>query len=226
MKLKYGRGKNIEVKTLEWYNCHNYLIWSEVKTMKDILKQIRADLMISSIICIIFGIILLFRPIETVSVFCRILAVIMIVVGGMFMFSYFLNWMSSGLSAAMGLIVALIGIWIFVSPEIIMTLIPIVIGVVLLFHGLQGVKMAWESKSYGVESWTFSMVLAIISLVFGVLCIIDAFQATKAAMQLLGIALIYNGVSNLLITTRTTKAAKEFNKNMEPVDVEAKDIDE
>ncbi len=194
--------------------------------MKDILKQIRADLMISSIICIIFGIILLFRPIETVSVFCRILAVIMIVVGGMFMFSYFLNWMSSGLSAAMGLIVALIGIWIFVSPEIIMTLIPIVIGVVLLFHGLQGVKMAWESKSYGVESWTFSMVLAIISLVFGVLCIIDAFQATKAAMQLLGIALIYNGVSNLLITTRTTKAAKEFNKNMEPVDVEAKDIDE
>ena len=182
----------------------------EVVYMKEFMKQIRMDLITSSIICIIFGIVLIARPIETVSLFCRVLAIIMIVVGGMFMFSYFLNWMSSGLSAAMGLIVLLIGVWIFINPGIIETLIPVVIGVILLCHGIQDVRMSWQMKEYGQDSWKFSMVLAVISVIFGVLCIIDAFMVVKAAMILLGIALIYNGVSNLLITTRTTKAEKEY----------------
>lgn len=197
----------------------------EVGYMKEFMKQIRMDFIISSIICIIFGIVLIVRPIETVSLFCRVLAIIMIVVGGMFMFSYFLNWMSSGLSAAMGLIVLLIGVWIFINPGIIETLIPVVIGVILLCHGIQDVRMSWQMKEYGQDSWKFSMVLAVISVIFGVLCIIDAFMVVKAAMILLGIALIYNGVSNLLITTRTTKAEKEYRNKMDPVDVEFKDED-
>lgn len=197
----------------------------EVGYMKEFMKQIRMDLITSSIICIIFGIVLIVRPIETVSLFCRVLAIIMIVVGGMFMFSYFLNWMSSGLSAAMGLIVLLIGVWIFINPGIIETLIPVVIGVILLCHGIQDVRMSWQMKEYGQDSWKFSMVLAVISVIFGVLCIIDAFMVVKAAMILLGIALIYNGVSNLLITTRTTKAEKEYRNKMDPVDVEFKDED-
>lgn len=192
-------------------------------SMKELLKQIRMDLITSSIICIVFGIILLVRPIETVSLFCRILAVVMIIVGGMFTFSYFLNWMSSGLSAAMGLIVLLMGVWIFVNPGIIETLIPVVIGVILLIHGIQDVKMSWEMKEYGQDSWKFSMVLAVISVIFGVMCIIDAFMVVKAAMVLLGLALIYNGVSNLLITTKTTKAAKAYKAKTDPVDVTFKD---
>ena len=191
--------------------------------MKDFFKQIRMDLITSSILCIVFGVVLMVRPIETVSLFCRILAVIMIIVGAVFTFSYFLNWMSSGLSAAMGLIVLLIGVWIFISPGIIETLIPVVIGVVLLFHGIQDVKLAWEMKEYGQESWKFSMILAVISVIFGVLCVIDAFMVVKAAMIVLGIALIYNGVSNLLITARVTKAEKEYREKTQPVDVEFKD---
>ena len=152
----------------------------EVVYMKEFMKQIRMDLITSSIICIIFGIVLIARPIETVSLFCRVLAIIMIVVGGMFMFSYFLNWMSSGLSAAMGLIVLLIGVWIFINPGIIETLIPVVIGVILLCHGIQDVRMSWQMKEYGQDSWKFSMVLAVISVIFGVLCIIDAFMVDFA----------------------------------------------
>lgn len=222
----------IEVVLKECYNPRNRMcaemhsaLEREVGYMKEFMKQIRMDLITSSIICIIFGIVLIARPIETVSLFCRVLAIIMIVVGGMFMFSYFLNWMSSGLSAAMGLIVLLIGVWIFITPGIIETLIPVVIGVILLCHGIQDVRMSWQMKEYGQDSWKFSMVLATISVIFGVLCIIDAFMVVKAAMILLGVALIYNGLSNLLITTRTTKAEKEYRNKMDPVDVEFKDED-
>lgn len=222
----------IEVVLKECYNPRNRMcaemhsaLEREVGYMKEFMKQIRMDLITSSIICIIFGIVLIARPIETVSLFCRVLAIIMIVVGGMFMFSYFLNWMSSGLSAAMGLIVLLIGVWIFINPGIIETLIPVVIGVILLCHGIQDVRMSWQMKEYGQDSWKFSMVLATISVIFGVLCIIDAFMVVKAAMILLGVALIYNGLSNLLITTRTTKAEKEYRNKMDPVDVEFKDED-
>ena len=83
--------------------------------------------------------------------------------------------------------------------------------------------MSWEMKEYGQDSWKFSMVLAVISVIFGVMCIIDAFMVVKAAMVLLGLALIYNGVSNLLITTKATRAAKAYKDKQDPVDVTFKD---
>lgn len=45
----------------------------------------------------------------------------------------FLNIVTNGLSALLGLMVLAVGIWFLVQPQVVVSLIPIVIGVVLIF---------------------------------------------------------------------------------------------
>ena len=43
--------------------------------MKETLKRIKADIIVSALLCIALGIVLLVWPAETIDVFCKILAV-------------------------------------------------------------------------------------------------------------------------------------------------------
>ena len=176
--------------------------------MKETLKRIKADIIVSALLCIALGIVLLVWPAETIDVFCKILAVGLIIMGGVDIASYFMNRSIHPFAGALGLIVLLIGIWIFLRPESIVSLIPIVIGVILCVHGIQDLKLAIETKRNGYEKWWSMLIIAAVSLVFGVLCIVNAFGMVKLALQFIGIALIYDGISDLWVANRAVHAAK------------------
>ena len=59
--------------------------------MKETLKRIKADIIVSALLCIALGIVLLVWPAETIDVFCKILAVGLIIMGGVDIASYFMN---------------------------------------------------------------------------------------------------------------------------------------
>lgn len=56
---------------------------------------------------------------------------------------------------------------------------------------------------------------SIISLIFGIICVTNAFDVMKTATVVVGIILIFNGVSNIWITSRATKAESAYNKQKE-----------
>ena len=58
--------------------------------MKETLKRIKADIIVSALLCIALGIVLLVWPAETIDVFCKILAVGLIIMGGVDIASYFI----------------------------------------------------------------------------------------------------------------------------------------
>ena len=127
--------------------------------------------------------------------------------------------LSSGLSVVMGILVLAVGIWFLAEPAVIMSLIPIVIGVVLLFHGIRAIKEAVEAQKFGFDAWGANLILAIISVILGFFCVFDAFGMMEKATIVVGIILIYNGVSNIWISATATHAAKDYARRNETVDV-------
>ena len=86
--------------------------------MKETLKRIKADIIVSALLCIALGIVLLVWPAETIDVFCKILAVGLIIMGGVNIASYFMNRSIHPFAGALGLIVLLIGICLlYTSPS-------------------------------------------------------------------------------------------------------------
>ncbi len=193
--------------------------------MKEFMKRIRADFMLSSLLCIALGVVFLVWP-ETISgILGTICAVVLIAIGIVYLGSYFLNVVSNGISAALGAVVLLLGVWVLIQPEIVVTLIPILIGVVLLAHGIRGIRESVETKKYGGMNWGVGIIFSIVSLVLGILCIVDAFGVVKLAFWVIGAALIYNGVSNIYIAIVSSKTERRYRKSQEAIDVEFVDDD-
>ena len=143
----------------------------------------------------------------------------MIIIGAVYVGSFFLNFITNGLSVLMGVIILAVGIWFLVQPAVIVSLIPIVLGVVLLFHGLRAIKETIEAKKFGYDAWGADLILAIISLICGFICVFDAFGVMEKATIVVGIILIYNGVSNIWISCSATHAAKDYARRNATVDV-------
>ena len=187
--------------------------------MKDFLKRIKADYLMSSFVCILLGIVFVIWKNAVLDVMGSIFAIVLIVLGIIYLSSYFLEVVTNGFSAIMGVVVLAIGIWFLIQPGIVVSIIPILIGVVLIFHGVRGLIETLVAKRYGYSSWGINMVLCILSIVFGIVCVTNAFGIMEKATIVVGIILIYNGVSNIWIASRSTKAEKAYNKS-HTIDVE------
>lgn len=190
----------------------------------DTLKRIKADVIISALVCVAMGVVLLIWPSETIDIFCKVLAVGLMVMGVMNIVNYFLNRSTHPFSGVLGAIVLIVGVWVFIKPESIVSIVPIVIGVILCVHGIQDIKIALETKANGYGKWWHMLIIAAISLGFGVICIIKAFGVVTLALQVIGVGLIYDGISDLWVASRAIRAAKAMKQEAEALDVEYKEV--
>ena len=104
--------------------------------MKDFLKRIKADYLLSSILTIIFGLALIIGRAAILKTIGSLLAIILIVVGLIYVASYFIGATFNSFSAVMGAFVLAIGAWFWANPEVIVGFIPKLIGMIFFFHGI------------------------------------------------------------------------------------------
>ena len=188
--------------------------------MKETLKRIKADVILSAILCVALGVILMIWPTQVTKVLCYILAAILCVMGIGHIISYMRNKLESRLGLATGIALVILGVWILVQPLNFAKIFPVVIGVVLLMHGLEDLRMTIEAKQNGDTAWGILLLITILNFAFGVLLIWKAIE-----MVLVGIALIYDGLSDLFVVYRVAGAVKAAKQAAEAIDVEAVEED-
>ena len=183
--------------------------------MIDFLRRIKADFLLSSVLCIALGLVFIIWRSAVLEIIAGILAVGLIIIGAVYMCCYFLKIVTNGLSVSMGIIVFAVGIWFFVQPRVVVDIIPIVIGVMLIFHSVRSIIEAVDARKYGYGGWNIGLVFSIISLVCGIICVTNAFDLMKTATAIVGVILIFNGISNIWITGCATSAENKYNKKKE-----------
>ena len=52
----------------------------------------------------------------------------------------------------------------------------------------------------------------------------NSFEAAQIAFKLIGIALIYDGISDIWIVSRAVKAAKQMEQDLNAIDTEGKEL--
>ena len=193
--------------------------------MKETLKRIKADVILSAILCVALGVILMIWPTQVTKVLCFILAAILCVMGIGHVISYMRNKLESRLGLATGIALVILGVWILVQPLNFAKIFPVVIGVVLLMHGLEDLRMTIEAKQNGDTAWGILLLITILNFAFGILLIWKAIEMVQIAMVIVGIALIYDGLSDLFVVYRVAGAVKAAKQAAEAIDVEVVEED-
>ena len=105
--------------------------------------------------------------------------------------------------------IAMIGLWMFFSPQLVASIIPIAIGVLMVVHGVQDLTLAVEGKRKNANNWWSIPLMAIVNIVLGVLCICNAFGLVKIGLILIGLMLIFDGVTDMFIVHKVNRASKD-----------------
>ena len=175
--------------------------------MKDKIKEFRLNITIPAIFTVIVGVLLLIYPVESLATISKVIAII-IILSGIFIVinQVFERGFDNGLGIAVGVIVAIVGVWLFYDSGKIISIIPIAIGVILVIHGVQDLGMAVEATRAKASNFWISFVLAAVNILFGIICIGAAFQVVSLATRIIGIMLIWDGITDFGIVHSVRKA--------------------
>ena len=75
---------------------------------------------------------------------------------------------------------------------------PFILGLLIVISGIVKLQEALDMMKYRADGSVTVLVIAILSLVLGILILINPFGTAELLFRIIGIALIYNGVSDLL----------------------------
>lgn len=173
------------------------------------LKSIKLDITFSAILSVAIGAMLVFWPGTIVTVLARIIAVILMVSGITLLIPKIFEPVKSYLSMVVAIMIAMIGLWMFFSPQLVASIIPIAIGVLMVVHGVQDLALAVEGKRKNANNWWSIPLMAIVNIVLGVLCICNAFGLVKIGLILIGLMLIFDGVTDMFIVHKVNRASKD-----------------
>lgn len=191
--------------------------------MAEKLRNIKIDVTVSAILSVVLGVLFVGWPGEVASLLARVIAVILIFSGVVVLVPKLLEPIKSYAAILVSLLITLIGLWMFFRPEAVASIIPIAIGVLLVVHGVQDLSLAFEGRGKKAHNWWSILLMAVLNIVLGILCICNAFGLVKIGMILIGVMLIYDGLSDMFIVHKVNKAAKEF---VDSTIVHEEDIDD
>lgn len=191
--------------------------------MENFFKRIKANYMVSAALLTLFGLILLIWPKTSTTVLCIALGCVLIICGAIRLAVFLANRdgsLYSSMNLLSGIVLLAVGMWIVVKPEGIMFVVPIVIGVVVIFHGVHDFGQAVNLYKADYGKWWIALLLGVITAGLGILLLVNPFEAIETVVRVVGICLMYDGISDMWIVSRVSKTIKQARQDLAALDAE------
>lgn len=188
-------------------------------------KNMRNTYLITAILFIIAGIILLSWPQTTMNIICYGLGALILIYGAFQIYTYYKGKQettSYHMNLLTGIIACGIGLFMLLKSEIVISILPFIIGFTLLLESLLKFKHAYDLKKAGYEGFKWILIMAVITLAFAGLLVYNPFDAATSMVMFIGICLIYDGISELWTLYCVTK----YIHNQDEIIVEDNEVSE
>ncbi|MDE6219694.1 MAG: DUF308 domain-containing protein [Lachnospiraceae bacterium] len=185
--------------------------------MKSIIQDMKQNYFVNAIIMVVLGLVLVIWPHILGVMLCYLLGGALILMGVIQLVSFLRGeriGFYSKFNMIMGIVLILLGIWICTQPRIVLSIIPVVVGIIVLLHGLMDIQYTLDIKRTGNTKWWIALIAAIITFVVGLLLILNPFTAYEITMVLLGIAMLYDGGSDLVLLLFSNLAQRDTDRRV------------
>lgn len=175
--------------------------------MKEKMKDNRISQIIIAIVAVFLGVLCIAKPDSAADLIVRIIGIAILVVGIVMIVSKLADETLRIPAIVLGAIIAAIGIFIFTHPGQTLSLIFIVFGVLMIADAIQEMTASMAIKA-AMGPWTPSFIMALISLAFGIICVLAPHFFPSLSFVLIGIMLVYDGVTSIYSSVRANRADK------------------
>ena len=192
------------------------------------LKEMKWEAILTGILYILLGIVALVIPETMQKTLGYLIGIVLIVAGLVSMVCYLLrdareNYYHN--EFVFGLVGIVLGAAVLYKVEVIISLIPFILGILVLFSGCSKLQDAIDLKRLGYGSWIGMLVVAAINIILGIVLICNPFKAAVILFRVLGIGLILSGASDCFSTVYFARKLRRFKQEAEALDSSFEEID-
>lgn len=159
------------------------------------------------------GLVLTIFPGLASSVVFNAVGIIGIIIGIVHLVRYFMLDARASLNSN-GLFVGLMwlvgGVLVIILKGFLLSLLPMFFGLILLCGGVAKLQYTLNFKRMGVTRWYLELAATILSIAFGVIILINPFNTALLLMRIVGIALLIEGVQNLISRYAYKKTSEAY----------------
>lgn len=183
-----------------------------------ILKEIKWDSFLSALLYVVMGVVLLLFPDTTARTLGYLVGGVAVVAGAVSMICYLLRNANENYyrnDFLYGLVGIALGCFVFYKVDLIISLIPFILGLLVVVSGCGKLQDVIDMKRIGYGNWIAMLILAVLNVVFGVVLLKNPFSAAEVLLQVIGAGLIFSGITDGFVTFYFAKRIKNYLKDME-----------
>ena len=174
----------------------------------DLIRKARSALIGISVIYLILGIVMVISPVFVSDFICYVIGGLLVVVGGSGIFTYIRAGVS-GIFAKITLLVsvlfAVLGIYILINPEGFASIIPLVVGVMLIIESFDKISTTLNVKKNGYKDWFKMLIASVVIFALGLILILNPFTTVTVFIRVIGVFLIIDAISNIYLAYNFSK---------------------
>ena len=149
------------------------------------LKGIRNSIILTSLLYIVLGVVLIVFPEVSLGLACILIGAVTLIYGVVRIVAFVRDGgeASGRFDLFVGVLLAALGIFLLVCPQVIVSLIPIALGIYIIVDSVSAVKKALDLKALGFEHWWVSFLVALALLILGAVMVRrPAFRWSSSAL--------------------------------------------
>ena len=192
------------------------------------LKELKWEAILTGVLYILLGIVALVVPETMQKTLGYLIGIVLIVAGLISIMCYLLRDAKENYyhnEFVFGLVGMVLGAAVLYKVEVIISLIPFILGILVLFSGCSKLQDAIDLKRLGYSSWAGMLVMAAINIILGIVLICNPFQAAIVLFRVLGVGLIISGVSDCFSTIYFARKFHKFKQEQDAVDSTFEEVD-
>lgn len=185
------------------------------------LKKIYKMSLITSTLLFLFGLFLILNAEGFIKSVSTIIGIVLLLIGLFPVIDYFRNkaeGILSNISLISGIFSIVCGLMLLFNDNMLLLLIPIVIGVWMIINGINKVQIAFQIRDNNEKSWIITFIFSILIIVLGAYFIINPISGAKVVTQTLGIIICIYSLIDVIDCILIKVKFKDITKEIEKID--------
>ena len=180
--------------------------------MSSFMKKVIRSSIITSLLLMILGILLIISSDATIISISYIIGGALVLLGCIGIIDYLRKLrteLKTELDFIYGTVTIILGVLIILHPRAIASIIPFVLGVIIIFNSSSKVHYAFQLKSQNNELWKSTLVMSLLTTICGLLLIFNPYTGAIAITKIVGVIIVLYAlldiVSSLTIRSNIIK---------------------
>ena len=175
------------------------------------IKVARINKMIEAVVLIVFGLSLMIWSGTAIYIVCKVIAAIIAIAGIACVVGFlFRRGSIYGISAGLfgGVFAAVLGIYLFYNPEILVALGPTVVGLIIVITGIVDMTEAIRIEKQKSGGTVIAMTIAAVEFIVGMLFLLHPDMLNSILFILMGASLVLDGIADIWVFFQIGKPEK------------------